>query len=117
MFLPKRFQRCRKRGYIARKRRPLRRRIVEIDRAVVALLVSAGDAMQQPISACDAFTGHQNGLIGQTTSTGARPSHPASRSALRPYSAGAAQTSTPCPSPVRSALPVRSAPPAIPDCA
>src|SRR3982074_2742597 len=36
----------------------------------------------------DGFTGHQNGLIGHSASTGMRPSHPAAASASRPYSAG-----------------------------
>src|SRR5262249_17340317 len=38
--------------------------------------------------ATDAVTGHQNGLIGQTTSTGNFPSHPNFRSVVRPNSAG-----------------------------
>src|SRR4029077_10294406 len=38
--------------------------------------------------ATDAFTGHSNGLIGHTTSTGVRPSHPTFFNTLRPYSGG-----------------------------
>src|SRR5580658_2122424 len=34
----------------------------------------------------DGFTGHQNGLIGHTISTGVVPSHPARCNAARPYS-------------------------------
>ena len=70
---------------ISRKRRPLPRPSVKINRAVVALLVCAGHRVRDPFRE-RRFTGHQNGLIGQTASTGVLPSHPASRSALRPYS-------------------------------
>ena len=75
--------RCAMRGRcIAQTRRPPPARTCENRSSGSGCPCTRRRGVARQISPSDGFTGHQNGLIGQTASTGARPSHPASRQRL-----------------------------------